>query len=108
MNSSPSPSAITGVTSLIIIFILTLPSVTRNFEFFSHAKDVKIGRVYEDEDGSATEETQKEYSTTAPKFIALSSSAAGFIASIVSAVFTSAHSIRNLYVENWLVFGSWV
>lgn len=108
MEHSPSRSAVTALTALILVFFLTVPSVVKLFKSYSKEKYTRINTLYEDEDGAVTEDAQKEYSATIPKYIAFSSSAIGFIASVVSAAFTTVHPTRNLYVENWLLFGSWV
>ncbi len=108
MEPPPSPSVVTGLTALILVFFLTIPSVVKLFKSYSRGKYARIDALYEDEDGSATEESQTEYSATLPKYIALLSSMIGFIASTISAAFTTIHPTRNLYVENWLLFGSWV
>lgn len=108
MEGSPSPSAVTGLTALILVFFLTVPSVVKLCKSYHRQKYSRINALYEDEDGIATEETQKEYSATAPKYLALLSTVIGFIASVISASFTTINRTRNLYVENWLLFGSWV
>ena len=65
-------------------------------------------KLYEDEDGIATEDTQKEYSAALPKYTALSCSILGFLASIITAVSATVHPTLNLRLELWLSFGIWV
>ena len=67
-----------------------------------------VHKLYEDEDGTATEETQKEYSVALPTYLALSSAIIGFLASLTNALFTTVFPIVNLCTESWLIFGCWV
>lgn len=110
--ASPSPSAIADLVALILIFSTTVPTL---LQFFSEARIKAKGngyedlhKLYEDRDGVATEESQNEYSATIPKYIALSSCILGFLVSIIIAVFTTIHPSKNFFVENWVIFGSWV
>ena len=67
-----------------------------------------VHKLYEDEDGTATEETQKEFSVALPTYLALSSAIIGFLASVTNAVFTTIDPTVSLYTESWLIFGCWV
>ena len=105
-------SAVVGLTALILIFFTSLPTLIRLLHReTSNAKIDKsneTSKLYQDEDGIATEETQKGYSAALPKYIALSCSILGWSASIIVAVFTTVHPVSNIYVEHWLGFATWV
>ena len=112
MQPSPSSPVIVGLTALILVFLTSTPTFLRIFKKVASNAKVnvpdQISKLYKDEDGIATEDTQKRYSVALPKYIALSCSVLGISASLSIAVFTSVHSSSNLYVENWLSFGTWV
>lgn len=108
MGHSQSPSAVAGLTALVSVSIFTIPSILKLIRSYSREKYATVNALYDDEDGTATEETQKDYSATVPKYIAVSTSVIGFVASIVAAAFITVHPTRDLYVENWLLLGCWV
>ena len=112
MNQNPSPPAIAGLTALIVVFFLTVPTFLKLFENVKSKlkpKDYEdVHKLYEDEDGAATEESQKEYSAALPKYLILSSTIIGFLASTTTAVMTTVMPMNTMYLNNWLLFGSWV
>ena len=59
--------------------------------------------VYEDEDGVATEESQKQQASPAAKWIAVLTAVLGFLASISLAIPSSLAAVNT-----WLAFASWV
>lgn len=63
--------------------------------------------LYEDEDGTATEKSQKEYSATLPRYLLLASSAVGTVIASTGAIFRTLHPDNDLFVESWITFGSW-
>lgn len=63
---------------------------------------------YEDKDGAATEESQKNFSTILPRSLSATGSIIGFLLSIVEAVLRTSIPERSLFIESWLVFASWV
>lgn len=112
MAASLSLSAIAGLIALISIFLITVPTLVSfynrvNIQAKSNGYE-EVHKLYEDRDGVATEESQKAFSTAIPTYIALSGCIVGLLASFVMAVFTSTHSTGYFFIENWLVFGSWV
>ena len=112
MTSPSSLSAIAGLITLILVFLLTVPT----FWAFHNKAKPKAGRIdfdeidklYEDRDGIATEETQKNYSAAIPKYISLSGSIIGFLASAIITAYTSNHPAYDTCVDGWLLFGTWV
>lgn len=112
MEPSPSTSSIAGLTALILVFFTSIPTFLR---IFKRATSKARGntpndasKLYQDQDGIATEETQKRYTAALPKYLALSFSVLGLSASLGIAVYATVHPTLNLYVENWLSFGTWV
>ena len=112
MGTSLSPSAITGLTSLLVVFFITVPTL-RNLLDRTRSKpkgsdDGSTYKRYEDADGIATEKSQKQYSATVPKYLTLLGSVVGFLASLTLGTFSSVHQVQNLYLEDWLIFAIWV
>lgn len=63
---------------------------------------------YEDEDGAATEESQKRFSSIIPRSLSVTGSIIGCLLSIAESVLRTLDSRRSLFIESWLVFASWV
>lgn len=112
MLQTISSPAVVGLTALIIVVATTIPTFIHIFhKIRSQQKEngfEELHKLYEDRDGIATEESQKEYSAAIPKYIGLSSSFLGFLASIAAAVIDSIRPAENLFIENWISLGSWV
>lgn len=112
MAASFTLSAVAASIALILVFLITVPTL---LSFYNRINTKAKGngfdevhKLYEDRDGVATEESQKAYSAAIPKYIALSACVIGVLASFVMAVFTSTHGMGDFFLENWLIFGSWV
>ena len=112
MDQDSSPSTIAALTAFALTFSFTIPILFRILNRVrSRSKAYgydDIQKLYEDEDGTATEETQKEFSVALPTYLALSSAIIGFLASIANAVFTTAFARVGLCIESWLISGCWV
>ena len=112
MDQHASPPRIASLTALVLTFLFTTPILFRIFErvrLRSKAYEYDdVHKLYEDEDGTATEETQKEFSVALPAYLALFSAFIGFLACVTNAVFITAFPIVGLCSESWLIFGSWV
>ena len=111
MERSQSPSLVFGLIALLLIFLISTPTFLRLYKAIVQLRGApsdETSKLYEDEDGIATEETQKGYSAAVPKFIALLCSLLGFSASLGIAVYSTVHPTLDLYVEHWLSFGTWV
>ena len=112
MERLSSPSAIVGLTALILVFLTSIPTFSGFFIGQTSKARVNIpnetSKLYEDEDGTATEETQKIYTAALPKYLALSCAMLGLSASISMAVYTTVHPVLNLCFEYWLSVGTWV
>lgn len=92
-----------GATSIPTIWI-----IARKISPFKGHRYEEHRDLYEDEDGSATEESQAAYSTVVPRSICLAASAIGLLLSIAIAVLITTQSELYLFQESWLTFGSWV
>ena len=112
MDHYSSPSTVASLTALVLTFSLTTPTLLRVYDRLRSRSKVKgyddVHRVYEDEDGAATVETQKEFSVALPIYLALSSALIGCLAAVTNAVITTVPPIRSLGVESWVILGSWV
>ena len=112
MEFSHSASSIAGLTALILIVLASIPTFVSFFQgAISKARVSAPGeasKLYEDEDGIATEETQKEYTAALPKYLALSLSVLGLSISIATAVYTTVSPTLILYFEHWLSVATWV
>ena len=95
-----------GSAGLVVVFLLTLPSV---YGIISHFRDTKPKpNPYEDEDGVATEKSAASYSATVPKALLSIFSTLGFLASIALAVLATVNEANRMMIENWLAAGQWV
>ena len=105
------PVIVSSVT-LLLIFLLTLPSVygtaRRIYSGRHYQLDEPSVNSYEDEDGVATEEARKAYSAAIPKYMALASASSGLIVNIFTNVYSEAQPALPSRPEHWLAFGSWV
>ena len=96
-----------------VIVFLTLPLIRRLVRNASHAKKSKIGTLYEDDDGSATEESQTEYSVKYAQMVVCITSALGLAASLTLAILSTVrHSSMGLspkvFALDWLISVAWV
>jgi hypothetical protein len=114
MGAFASASTVADLVALLLIFLITVPTL---LSFYGRVKRKakangngyeEVHKLYEDRDGVATEESQREFSAAIPTYIALSGCVVGFLASVVMAVFASIRSTGTLIIEEWLIFGSWV
>ena len=111
--TGPNVSTIASLTVLILTFLLaccvlwsTLIKARDRSKFDKEGSS----RIYEDEDGVATEESQKHQSVSTPRWISLSACFVGFSVSIFVAILgaTNSFGLSAANVENWLALGSWV
>ena len=112
MGHYSSPSTIASLTALVLTFSFTTPTLLGIYNRPRSRSQVKVyddvHGLYEDEDGAATEETQKEFSVAIPTYLALSSALIGCLAAVTNAVITTVPRIASLGVESWVILGSWV
>ena len=112
MEQKPNASSIAALTAFILISFVSIPTLLKLFKSLRARSKLpeysNIQELYEDEDGAATEVTRKEFSAALPKYLALSSVIIGFLASITYAIVVTILPLPSIYVEKWLMFGSWV
>ena len=102
---------VTGTVGTAIVLALSLPALVTFYRSLRRNKVVgyqPVGDVYEDEDGKATEESQKQFNTFLPRLVALVASMLGVLTAIVSAVLKSLGSQSIEIVDTWLRAGCWV
>lgn len=103
-------SIMVAALGLVLLAIASIPTILtfigkikRRKRF---AEDDNI--PYEDNDGTATEESQKEFSTIIPRSLSVTGSIFGCLLSLAEAVLRTSNRGRYLLTESWLVFASWV
>ena len=116
MATSPGlPSLLTGSVGLTAVALTTVPSVRRiALRFFQKPEQqpedngiLQLGKtVYQDEDGSATEESLREFSDRWQKTAIALLSILGFFGALALAVVTPSHA--RYFVLFWFQFGVWV
>ena len=92
-----------------LVGVLTIPPVWRFAGFIRRGKTTKLDRdaVYEDRDGTATEESMKKYSTKkqfTAIFVGCGVGLAAALALVIVATIYRFHDITRI----WLLFWSWV
>lgn len=92
--------AIVAATALVNVVIKLRPN--------SPNGDDEGHKFYEDEDGIATERSQKEYSATLPNYLLLASSAVGSLIALAGSILNTIRPDQGRFVENWITCGSWV
>ncbi|PVH84104.1 P-loop containing nucleoside triphosphate hydrolase protein [Cadophora sp. DSE1049] len=105
MLENISTSLAAGSSSLILVALLTTPSI---LNIASHLRSPKsISEIYEDKDGVATEKSVEEYSAKIPKAFLGIFTIAGLGSSIALAVLASIEGWDWMFVENWLNVAQW-
>ena len=111
MPTSQTNSVIVAAIGLGFVGIASIPALLRIYRRSSprkgHSYD-EIHNIYEDEDGTATEETQKNYSAVIPRYLILVCAVIGLLLSIATSVLSTTQPGGTLFIESWLTFGSWV
>ena len=106
---------VAAVTAFVVLGVISFLSAWTNAKIFRklifrtqierYDDDRKL---YRDEDGVATEETQKKFSAAIPKYIALAGSFAGFSLSAVASIHSTLHSAECMHIESWITSACWV
>ncbi|CZT44803.1 related to multidrug transporter (yeast bile transporter) [Rhynchosporium secalis] len=105
MLENISTSLAAGSISLILIGLLTTPSV---INIASHLRQPKsISEIYEDKDGVATERSVGEYSAKIPKTFLGIFTISGLASSIALAVLSTIGEEDDLFLENWFNVAQW-
>ncbi|EED23005.1 ABC bile acid transporter, putative [Talaromyces stipitatus ATCC 10500] len=95
-----------SIAVLALDLLLIAPSVVAIGSHFRHIKPRQ--KLYEDEDGIASEESMAAYSAKIPKIILAISTIAGFVIATAGAVLTTLNRNEGLtIVQNWLIVAQW-
>lgn len=105
-------SLLAGSCGLFLIALLTSPAVqataARLVSKRPESTSDATRQLYQDEDGTATEESVKAFSDKVQRVSIAVLSAVGFLASLALAVFVTLQLPRSVFVEHWLQFAGWV
>ncbi|KAL2060542.1 hypothetical protein VTL71DRAFT_9183 [Oculimacula yallundae] len=105
MLENISTSLAAGSSSLVLVALLTSPSV---INIASHLRAPKaISEIYEDKDGVATEKSVEEYSAKIPKAFLGIFTISGLATSIALAVLRTIEGKDGMFLENWLNVAQW-
>ena len=100
-----------GSVALGLVAVTSLPafsSIYRKISPRKSSRDLDVDVLYEDVDGTATGDSQREFSTIVPRSVALGGSLIGFLLAIAAAVLNTVDRNGVLFIESWLTFGAWV
>lgn len=95
--------AVASVTAFLVKQKKNQPSNIDNI-----AGGVENEKLYEDEDGVATNESQQKYSAAISRYTIILVSFVGCLTSLSLSVYSTIHPGCNLFLESWMSFGSWV
>lgn len=96
-----------GAVQTGIVLLLSAPAVISVISRARRESYKLIGDTYEDEDGTASEESQEKFSTFYAQVIALLSCALGWSVAIVSLVLKIRYGNTSLIVDGALRLASW-
>ena len=107
---SPTSSVIVGSIGLALTIPVAIPAAQAFYKKLVYKKeeDYDPDDLYEDDDGVATEKSQKEFSTLVARAICLGASLSGFLLSLATATVDTADPVHGLKDESWFAFGEWV
>ena len=105
MLSSQTNSLIVGAVGLGLVGISSVPALLR---LYGRRKGSNEEIQYVDEDGAATEESQKAFSAVIPRYLILASAVIGLLLSIAAAVLSTVRPSGIFFLESWLLVGGWV
>lgn len=106
MLETDSRSLAAGIAFLVLVLLLTFPSL---IGIASHFRDPKPkSTTYEDKDGVATEKSVAAYSTRIPKISLGIFTVSGLSLSIALALIGIVGADDGMFVENWLNVAQWV
>lgn len=117
MQSSPDATFlartadIVAAAGLLLIVVCSVPSLRRIAHRFiprHRLREQPIAERYEDEDGTATAESEAAYSYQLPRVVVLLLSVICLLDSLVLCVITTRSQSSALGVGQWLQFGAWV
>jgi hypothetical protein len=96
-----------NLSVLVAVSILLGSSLKASLESRKPRPTADQSKIYEDEDGKATEESQKAYSVRIQKFLLVAVTGAGFSVALVESILAVLHS-WELSNTPWIDFAIWV
>lgn len=100
-----------GAVGLPLIVLASGPSISRILRLRGrpHPRGHdESPELYEDDDGVATDESQRAFSDQLPKILITATSGLGFLLALALAVLDSVERRDSLKVESWIAFAAWV
>ena len=105
-------SAIAGLTALTLVLITTAPTIIESYKRvrLHYKNDVfqEGHKLYEDQDGVATEEMEHDYSAAIPKYMILAATMIGLATSIVTLVAAIITFHSNIVIGDCYFATIWV
>lgn len=68
----------------------------------------ELKKLYEDEDGIATESTLAKYSVALHRYLVMTGAVLGTLASLTASIISTLDMNEGLFIEGWITSGSWV
>ncbi|RDL31200.1 uncharacterized protein BP5553_09989 [Venustampulla echinocandica] len=96
-----------GVTGLVLVLLLTFPSFTSISIHIRESKSNPKPKIYEDEDGVATEQSMAKYSAKIPKIFHVFFTISGLSAAVALAILATINSPRGMFADDWLNVAQW-
>ena len=110
-DMAASPSAILPSFGLGLVAAISSPTALSLYRR-SRSRKVSghqyVNALYHDGDGTATVDSQRAFSTTKLRSLALLASVVGFALSTAAVVIETSQSHRALFPESWSTLTSWV
>ena len=106
MLENDARSLASGGVGIVLILLLTLPTISGVLSHFRSSKSQAA--TYEDEDGVATDKSIAAYSARIPKTLLAVFNTFGLLTSIALAVISTLDSQKLMCLENWLNTVQWV
>lgn len=96
--------------SFALIVAIALPSILVILERFKsqgrNSYDI-LHKLYEDEDGIASEKSQERYLVRLPRYLVLTSTLVGTFISLGCSIYSSVYPNEVPLLQDWMTFGSW-
>lgn len=112
--STGTLSLVTAIVGLAVASLITLLTVRSSSSAISQRGkgynriNLNDEGLYEDEDGTATEDSQDAYSVRRPKILTTICAVVAVLASLISIVWTTLKPAKSPVLPSWLMFGGWV
>lgn len=101
------------VSSVVLVLVIAtaFPTILTGFGKIKLRRIQRYNtfdKIYEDEDGIATERSQDRYAVRSPRYFAGGTAVVGAMISFGHSVYTTVHTRNGLIIPDWITFGSWV